>query len=600
MQALEAMKLNFFCLLLLSLIVLIKSESGNDELPNIIFILADDLGFADVGYNQEDSGIYPTEVVTHNIDNLAKYEGLILTRHYTHYTCTPTRSSIQSGRLPTHVEMFLTMPDEPNMGLPRNMSAISSKFLEKGYLNYMVGKWDVGMSTFDHTPKGRGYNESLFYFSHENEYWNQKILSGGCYNESNNNTWFPDITDLWESNGTYEGPAFGLNGTAYEEFIFAEKVFEIINKSKDLDAPFYLYYAPHATHAPLQVPKVYYENHMYPDDESLCSIFTPYIYPRAENFTTEEYRCRSLYHSMLSILDDIVGAIVTLLKATHQWENTLLIFSGDNGGNYDLRKNAGNNFPLKGAKFSPWEGGILSTAFVSGGVLPEERRGERESGLMHVCDWWATFCEIIDVDANDSNAEIYGLPQIDSLSMWGLITEANETSPRTDIWVDNFTLINGSYKYLEGDSITFSGWTGPIYPNKSSNIQLAAPKGLAVQNCSHGCLYDIVNDRSEYNDISQENQDIAQRMKDKLSDLRPTYYSNDEVGVNSCPSPVVEPCACWMAENQWGGFLGPFQYLDNVTNVTIDDEQADVAPYFKQLTMERIVIFIVITITLMY
>eukprot|EP01083_Nonionella_stella_P137720 419014_1 len=114
----------------LSFIILIKSDSK----PNIIFILADDLGFGDVGYNQENK----TEVVTHNIDNLAQNESLILTRHYTHYSCTPTRSSLQSGRLPTHVEMFLTMPDEPNMGLPRNMTAISSKFLEAGYTNYMV------------------------------------------------------------------------------------------------------------------------------------------------------------------------------------------------------------------------------------------------------------------------------------------------------------------------------------------------------------------------------------------------------------------------------------------------------------------------------
>ena len=109
------------------------------EKPNIFFILVDDLGWGDVNFHRSPPD---SEIVTPNMDNLVKNEGLELLRHYVHYVCTPTRSSFQSGRIPYHVQHSLGDPDKPNTGIPRNMTCIANKMKLAGYQTHIVGKWD--------------------------------------------------------------------------------------------------------------------------------------------------------------------------------------------------------------------------------------------------------------------------------------------------------------------------------------------------------------------------------------------------------------------------------------------------------------------------
>ena len=92
------------------------------------------------------------------------------------------------------------------------------------------------MATYEHTPRGRGYNTSLIYFGHSNDFWTNKIFSGECI-ELN-----PNIVDLWKDNQ----PAYGMNGTKYEEYLFAEHVYDTINGLTDTvdDEPFFMVYAP--------------------------------------------------------------------------------------------------------------------------------------------------------------------------------------------------------------------------------------------------------------------------------------------------------------------------------------------------------------------
>lgn len=91
--------------------------------------------------------------------------------------------------------------------------------------------------------------------------------------------------------------------------------------------------------------------------------------------------------SQVNLLDNIVGQIVDKLKEKQFWDNTLLIFTTDNGGSLDLDETAGNNYPLRGGKMSNLEGGIRATTFVSGGYLPESQYGKKEEGIMHIADW---------------------------------------------------------------------------------------------------------------------------------------------------------------------------------------------------------------------
>ena len=156
-----------------------------------------------------DSSQASLETHTPNIDKLYE-EGIELDRHYTYKICSPSRSSLQSGRHPDHVNplntgVIVNNPDDPIsgfQGIPRNMTGIAEKLKGQGYKTHMVGKWDAGMATPDHTPMGRGYDSFYGYFQHANGYWNKEghIESTGdvdlCMNM---------FTDLFMENATYRG-----------------------------------------------------------------------------------------------------------------------------------------------------------------------------------------------------------------------------------------------------------------------------------------------------------------------------------------------------------------------------------------------------------
>lgn len=127
--------------------------------PHILFILVDDLGWGDVGFHQTSR-----EVQTPVMDQLVR-EGMELNRHYVHSSCTGTRTALQSGRFPVHVQTSLKNPEDPSSGMPRNWTGLAEHM--SSYATHYVGKWDVGMATPKHTPQGRGYDTSLNYFEHK-------------------------------------------------------------------------------------------------------------------------------------------------------------------------------------------------------------------------------------------------------------------------------------------------------------------------------------------------------------------------------------------------------------------------------------------------
>ena len=140
--------------------------------PNILMLIADDFGWANFGFHRR-SRMNSSEVDiqaqieahTPSLDALAD-EGIHLTRHYAYKICSPSRSSFQSGRLAVHVNTVNTSPTVRNIsdpvsgfaGIPRNMTTIAAKLKRAGYQTHMVGKWDAGMATPEHTPHGRGYD----------------------------------------------------------------------------------------------------------------------------------------------------------------------------------------------------------------------------------------------------------------------------------------------------------------------------------------------------------------------------------------------------------------------------------------------------------
>eukprot|EP01083_Nonionella_stella_P026630 73347_1 len=508
--------------------------------PNILFILADDFGWGNVGYhNKENDGIK-----TPNINYLVQ-NGLELNRHYAHHVCTPTRSSVQSGRLPVHCNLSNDEAFGSTVsGIPPNYTCIGERIkADSNYSTHFIGKWDAGSTMKEQLPFGRGYDTSFGYLSHANDYWDESCDLGlNCDNTS--------IVDLWNTSQ----PAFGYNGTMYEEFQFAREVYNHLdNAVKHPETPFFIFYASHLTHTPNQIPKQYLST--WTNDEDECSEHPYVVYPGFNTSDPTNYHCRSLTQSQVNLLDIIIGNITAKLTANGQWNNTLIVFSSDNGGPEYLTSSASNNYPLRGAKGTPWEGGIRVNAFVSGGYLPFSRRGERENGMVHIADWYSTFAYLIGFDPTDDRAAKAGLPPIDSLNMWPLISGQNKTSPRTEIPVDEHVLIRHNYKYIFNTSVGYAGWGGPYFPNASS---VGHPIQGIMFNCSTGCLFDVENDMTEHHNIINQNEQIGQQMHGRLIELKRGYYTNNEPGKPNCPNNITVSCQCWTALNLYQGFFGPY------------------------------------------
>ena len=167
---------------------------------------------------------------------------------------------------------------------------------------------------------------------------------------------------------------------------------------------------------------------------------------------------------------------------------------------------------------------------------------------------YATFAGIIGFDPTDDKAKKAGLPPIDSMNMWPLISGMNSTSPRTEIAVDGNVLIQNNYKYIVNASVNYASWGGYLFPNSTS---VAHPIEGTMMNCTDGCLFDLEEDVTEHVNIINDNQDIANKMDQRLVELKKGFYTNHEAGVSMCPKNISESCQCWAAYNLYNGFYGP-------------------------------------------
>ena len=302
-------------------------------------------------------------------------------------------------------------------GVPRNMTGIAEKLASAGYQTHFAGKWDAGMASPDHTPKGRGYSTSMLYFHHANDYWTSD--AGGCNFSHSRKEPLTPIADLWADSA----PAYGLNnsqacsqsaqaGCKYEDDIFMDEVLRVV-AAHDVSKPFFFFWASHIAHAPLQVPQAYLDKFAWIGEDSSPRMF---------------------YAAMANYVDDLVGKFVSALKAKGMWDNTLWLSSADNGGPiYSSGAAGANNWPKRGGKMSNWQGGINVNAYAAGGVLPAAMSGKKLDGLAHGADLYTTFCALAGVDPTDARAAAAGLPPVDGVNLWPYISGANSTSARTEV-----------------------------------------------------------------------------------------------------------------------------------------------------------------------
>jgi arylsulfatase I/J len=415
---------------------------------------------------------------------------------------------------------------------------MAEHMLRAGYQTHMYGKWDVGMATPDHTPHGRGYQSSLHYFHHANDYWTSK--TGTCGEKPNK----VGIVDLWDT----DKPAHGKNNTpscsqknqdgcVYEDQLFADAVVSAI-KGRDKKKPFFIFWAPHIVHTPLQVPQAHLDHF---------------------SFIKESHR--QFYHAMVHFVDEAIGNVTQLLRSEGLWDDTLVVLHADNGGPIYNSGNAGaNNYPLKGGKMSNWEGGIRVNAFATGGFLPKAVRGTKQEGLMAGWDWYATYAALAGVDPTDKKAEAAGLPPHDSHNLWPLLSGQTDVSPRTELAVgaehEVGGLIAGKWKVVLGDN-AMAGWAGKVFPNTTSDWNPSDSHEKCGNTTETGCLYNILEDPGEHVNLAAEKPKVFNRMITRIAEINKGFFD-----------PVrgqTDPRACELALTKYGGFWGPFVDVESTS-----------------------------------
>jgi len=346
--------------------------------PNIVFILADDLGFKDVGFQGG-------HINTPNIDKLAR-EGTRLDQFYVQPVCSPTRSSLMTGRYPIRygLQVGVIRPWAQH-GLPLQERTLAQALKQAGYTTAICGKWHLGHLSSRYLPTARGfdhqyghYNGALDYFTH--------IRDGGL-------DWHRNDQPLQE-----EG---------YATDLIANESIRIITRH-DISRPLFLYVPFNAVHSPFQAPQNYID-----------------MYKHITN------KRRRIYAAMVTCMDNAIGRIVRTLQEKGMKRNTLIIFCSDNGG----VNSAGSNGPLRGQKAQLYEGGIRVPAFVSWpGVV---KAGAVVKEPLHIVDMYPTLLKLAGARLEQS------LP-IDGKNAWPTITEG-KPSPHKEI-LHNITAATGAIR----------------------------------------------------------------------------------------------------------------------------------------------------------
>ncbi|XP_077994837.1 arylsulfatase J-like [Glandiceps talaboti] len=462
--------------------------------PHIIFILADDLGWDDVSFHGSE------QIPTPNLDKLA-YSGVQLHNYYVQPVCTPSRASLLTGKYPIRygLQHFVITPDEP-AGLPLSEVTMANYLKKLGYSTHMIGKWHLGFFAKEYTPTYRGFDSHYgFYLGHQDYY-------------THNTHW----KDYWGFDMRYdmeiERSIFGV----YSTELLTSKAEEVI-RNHTTDKPLFLYFAHQAVH--------------YANDDIMQA---PYKYTSRFPYISDERR--RTYAGMVSALDDSVGNITKVLKEAGLYDNSVIIFSTDNGGPSEDCESF--NTPLRGVKNTLWEGGIRGIGFVHSELL--EKPSRIFNGMMHMVDWLPTIYHLAGGNVTD-------LKHLDGLNIWDSIS-SDIPSPRTEILhnIDplykNAALRVGDYKIIIGEKKIY--WFTPPQFDKGFKNVSSASKGwkdpradiihcgpvpaVAYTNCDlpmKPCLYNIRDDPCEYFNLADKYPDVLQYLLHKVDQYNATAVS---------------------------------------------------------------------------
>ncbi|XP_027050910.1 arylsulfatase B-like [Pocillopora damicornis] len=319
----------------------LEAKNRKSSPPHILFMLADDLGWSDVGF-------HGSKINTPTIDSLAR-EGVILDNYYVQPLCTPARGALMTGRYPIHtgLQHFVIRPSNP-FGLPLDFQTLPGQLKKVGYATHLVGKWHLGFYKWPYVPTNRGFDSAYGFWGGAEDHYNHTSYK---------------VVDF--RNGTE--PVLDLNGK-YAAFEYVKRIEEILDQH-DPKQPLFMYMAFQNVHNPVQAPDQY-----------------------VDKFSFINHAMRRVHAGMVAVLDEAVGNITKMFKKKGLWKNTLTVFSTDNGGEPIY---GGYNWPLRGTKETLWEGGVRGAAFIHGKML--EKTGVKCEGLLHISDFFPTLINLAGV-----------------------------------------------------------------------------------------------------------------------------------------------------------------------------------------------------------
>ena len=470
-------------------------DQKSDRKPNIIYILADDLGYAEVGgYGQE-------LIETPHIDKLAS-SGMRFTQHYSGApVCAPARCVLLTGQHTGHAYIrgndewasrgevwdFAKAVEDPNLEgqrpIPDSIPTIGNILQQAGYKTAIVGKWGLGAPLTDGIPNNRGFDFFYGYncqrqahtlypmhlWKNKDKVWldNELVVPGTKLDEG------ADPEDL-KSYAKY----FQKD---YAPELMQDEVLNFIEQNKD--NPFFLYYATPLTHVPLQVPQQYIDKYVEKFGEE------PAYLGKSGYFPTRSPR--ATYAAMVTYLDEQVGEIVEKLKELGQYENTLIIFSSDNGPTY--AGGADSPFfdsakPFKSeygwGKGFTHEGGIRVPMIASwnGKIAP----GSTSELISAFWDVLPTLADVAGIETPDNIDGISFLPE--------LIGQGNQEKHEFLYW--EFPSYQGQ------QAMRFGDWKGIRKNIFKGNTELE--------------LYNLASDPTEQINVASSNPEVVNQIEELM------------------------------------------------------------------------------------
>jgi arylsulfatase A-like enzyme len=467
------------------------------ERPNVVLIVADDMGFADVGFNG------CTDIKTPNIDRLAS-SGVRLDQWYVQPICSPTRAALMTGRYPMRQGLHVgVIRPWSRYGLPLEERTLAQALKDAGYETAITGKWHLGHFQPEYLPTRRGFEHQYGHYNGQIEYFEHTREGGYDWHRN-------DKVNREEGYSTH--------------LIAAEAVKRI--EQRDAKRPLFLYVPFNAPHGPHQVPEKYKE---------------PY-----KNLKEP----RQTYAGMMAAMDEGIGQILDAIEARGIRENTLVLFTSDNGGAEPGKVT--NNGPLKGGKGGLNEGGVRVAACAAWpGKIPA---GGTVTQPLHIVDVYPTLLKLAGAKAEQP------LP-IDGLDVWPTLASGAPMPARVILL--NATPVNGAirsgdWKLMVDDRAAAGASAAAADDAEDSGAkeggaksasakrqarQLATAKAKGIGADATVKLYNLAKDPGESKDLAAEHPE-------KVKELRAAF---DQLAAQAIPSKTAPRPADFKAPAVWGG-----------------------------------------------